>query len=72
MIYTCTHIASGVEYISNLTNLKYLSLRQSKLTDGAMFHLGVLTNLEHLDLSRCTVQDSGMIFLHRLHRLKVC
>jgi hypothetical protein len=66
-------IASGVEYIQLLSEMRQLNLSEcTKLSDAALFYLALMTKMETLNLSKCVqITDSGVIYLSRQQRLRV-
>ena len=49
----------GLAHLKDHTNLTYLSLRWTKVTNAGLKHLERLTKLKHLDLSGTKVTESG-------------
>lgn len=50
----------GLRYLSGLTNLRSLSLRNATVTDAGLYHLEGLTNLTTLDLTGTQVTFVGV------------
>ena len=53
-----------------LANLEHLSLRDTRVTDAGMAHLGGLKALEFLAINRSRVSDAGLDQLRGLTKLK--
>lgn len=51
---------TGLEHLKDLTNLKYLHLRNTQITDAGLKHLEGLTNLKVLGLKTTKVTDGGV------------
>ena len=56
-------------YLRRLTNLEWLSLRATRITDAGLEHLEGLARLEELYLSRTNITDAGLEHLKRLTNL---
>jgi hypothetical protein len=59
-----------LEALEALTDLRYLHLNGSNVTDAGMVHLGNLRKLEHLLLTGTQITDAGLVHLHGLTNLK--
>jgi internalin A len=58
---------SGLEHISNLTELRILSLWETRgVSDAGLVHLAKLTKLQTLNLYRCGITDAGLVHLRRM------
>jgi internalin A len=58
---------SGLEHISNLTELRILSLWETRgISDAGLVHLAKLTKLQTLNLYRCGITDAGLVHLRRM------
>jgi len=60
---------SNVTVIKRLTNLKALSLFQTKVTDAGLLHLKELTSLQALNLRYTQITDAGLKHLKGLTNL---
>ena len=58
---------SGLKHISNLTELRILSLWETRgVSDAGLVHLAELTKLQTLNLYRCGITDAGLVHLRRM------
>ena len=57
-------------HVGRLSQLKYLSLNRSRVTDAGLRSLEGLTHLEELSLRETAVTDPGLVHLRRLAQLK--
>ena len=58
---------SGLKHISNLTELRILSLWETRgVSDAGLVHLAKLTKLQTLNLYRCGITDAGLVHLRRM------
>ena len=60
-----------IAHLSELTNLRKLSLRKSVATDAGLACLNKLTNLDFLNLEGTVVTDAGLDHLRRLKDLRI-
>jgi internalin A len=62
---------SGLKHISNLTELRILSLWETRgVSDAGLVHLAKLTKLQTLNLYRCDITDAGLVHLRRMTDLE--
>ena len=62
---------SGLKHISNLTELRILSLWDTRgVSDAGLVHLAALTKLQTLNLYRCGITDAGLVHLRRMTDLE--
>ncbi len=61
---------AGLVHLKGLTNLKKLSLGQTRITDAGLAHLKGLTKLEYLNLYGTKITDAGLAHLEGLTNLK--
>jgi len=59
----------GLEYLGDLTNLKYLVLNSTQVSDEGLKHLSGLTKLQSLDLINTQISDEGLKHLSGLNNL---
>ena len=59
-----------MRYLEKLTNLKKLSLGQTKITDYGVEHIKGLTKLQSLNLGYTGLTDDGMPFLKDMTELE--
>jgi Leucine Rich repeat len=60
----------GVACLKRLTNLKILTIQDTRMTDQGVAHLGKLSRLESLMIDRNPITDEGLAKLRSLTRLK--
>ena len=63
-------MGAGVKYISQMKNLKYISLSDTALKSGDLKFAQHLKKLKYLHLRDTQVGDEGMVFLKKLKRLE--
>ena len=61
---------SDLPPLAELSELVWLDINDTKLTDRGLIHLAGLTNLERLRLDDTQVSDAGLVHLAKLQRLK--
>ncbi len=58
---------SGLKHISNLTELRIVSLWETRgISDVGLGHLAKLTKLQTLNLYRCGITDAGLVHIRRM------
>ena len=61
----------GLQHLSRITSLEYLTILLTPITDRGLVHLSNLKNLKQLDLRQTRVGDNGLVHLQPLTSLEI-